>query len=106
LSDLLHGHAGDQDIMDQRRAVYAEFPLTGIEPQHRLALTLRNRFPRSDAVDIFARRINRLRSALRPLPVVLECTAALVLCFVDLTMRMQPPQRIIADRAQGNDLLT
>src|SRR6185312_11513242 len=56
-------------------------------------------------IDIFAGRIDRLRPTLRLLPVVLEGAPALILCVVDLPVRMQAPQRIAADRAQGNDLL-
>ena len=57
------------------------------------------------AVDIFAGRIHGLRAPLRPLPVVLEGAAAPILRLVDLAMRVQPAERIVADRAHRDDLL-
>jgi hypothetical protein len=38
LSNLLHGHSLDQDIVHQRRSVRAKLALRAVEPQHRLAL--------------------------------------------------------------------
>src|SRR5581483_9120020 len=98
LPDLLHAHAVDQDIMDDGRAIEAELALARVEPQHRLALAFRDRFPCLGAIDIFAGRIDGLRSTLCPFPVVLEGTSGLVLRFVDLAMRMQPTQGIVPDR--------
>ena len=51
------------------------------------------------------RGVDGLRSTLGPLPVVLEGTAGLVLRLVDLAVRMQTTQGIIANRPQGDDLL-
>ena len=106
LPDLLHGQAVDQDIMHQRRAVGAEFALGAVQPQHRLALAFGDRLAHLPAIDIFPGRIDRARAALGPLPVVLKRPPALVLRLVDLTMRMQAAKRIVADRAQRNDLLS
>jgi hypothetical protein len=92
--------------MHQRRTIGAEFALGAVEPQHRLALAFGDRLPRLSAIDIFARRIDRARPALGLFPVALECPPALVLRLVDLVMRVQPRQRIIAGRAQRNDLLS
>jgi hypothetical protein len=57
------------------------------------------------AIDIFAGGIDRLRAALGLLPIVLKRPAALMLRLVDLAMGVQPRQRIVADRAQGDDLV-
>jgi len=92
--------------MDQRRAVGAKFALNAVEPQYRLALAFGDRLPRPAAVDIFPRRIDRLRPALGLFPIVLECAAALELRLVDLAMRMQLPQRIVAQRPQRDDLFS
>src|ERR1700722_10141349 len=97
LSDLLHGHAQNQNLVHQRRAVGAEFMLGAVQPQHGLALALGDRFSPLPAVDIFARGIDRLRAALGLLPIVLKRPAALILRLVDLAMRVQPRQRIVAD---------
>ena len=91
LADLLHGHAENQHLMHQRGAVGAEFAFGAVEPQHRLALALGDRLAHLAAIDIFPRRIDRLRAALGLLPIVLERPAALVLRLVDLAMAMQPP---------------
>ena len=60
---------------------------------------------RTPAIDVFPGRIDGLWAALGLFPVVLKRPAALVLSFVDLVMRMQPAQRIVSKRAQGDDLL-
>src|SRR5882724_9356543 len=99
LPDLLHGHAQNQNLMHQRSANGAEFALGAVQPQHGLALAFRNRFPRLPAVDIFPRGIDRLWAALGFLPIVLESPPALVLRLVDLAVRVQPRQGVIADRA-------
>ena len=91
--------------MDQRRSVGAELALGAIEAQHGVALAFGDRFAPLHAIDIFPGGIDRLRPALRPLPVVLERASAAILRVVDLMMRMQPSQRIAADRAQGDDLV-
>jgi hypothetical protein len=91
LPDLFHRHAENQDLMHQRGAVGAEFALGAVQPQHGLALAFRNRLPRPPAIDIFPRGIDRLRTALGFLPIALKGPPALVLRFVDLTMRVQPP---------------
>src|ERR1700676_3715139 len=106
LPELLHRHALNQNLMHQRGAVGAEFALGTVQPQHGLALALRNRLPRLPAIDIFPRRIDGLRAALGLLPVVLKRPAALILRLVDLTMRMQPAQGIVADRAQRDDFFS
>jgi hypothetical protein len=91
--------------MHKRRAVGAKLALDAAEPQHRLALGLGDRLPLLHAVDIFARRIDGLWAALGFLPIVLERPPAPVLRLVDLAVRMQSAQRVVADRAQGDDLL-
>src|SRR5262249_40519859 len=40
LTDLLHRHAIDQDVVHERRSVSAEFALDPVQPQHGLALAL------------------------------------------------------------------
>jgi hypothetical protein len=67
LPDLLHGHAQNQDLMHQRRAVGAEFAIGAGKPHHRLALAFRDRLRHPPAKDIFACRIDRPRAA-RPSP--------------------------------------
>src|SRR5271169_3678803 len=106
LADLLHGHAQYQDLMHQHRTVSAEFALGAVEPQHRLALAFSDRLARARGIDIFARRIDRLGPAFGFLPIVLERPPALKLRLVDLTMAVQPPQRIVADRAQGDNFFS
>jgi hypothetical protein len=64
LSDLLHGHSLDQDIVHQRRSVRAKLALGAVEPQHRLALPFGDRLAPLHAIAIFAGGIDRLR----PLP--------------------------------------
>jgi len=90
----------------QRRAIGAEFALGAVEPQHGPALAFGDRLPCPSAIDIFPRGIDRLRAALGLLPVVLESPPALILRLVELAMRVQPAQGIIADRAQGDDFFT
>jgi len=92
--------------MDQRGAVGAEFALSAIEPEHGLALSFRNRLAHLSAIDIFPRRIDRLRSAFGLLPIVLKGPSALVLRLVDLAMAVQPAQGIVADRAQRDDFFS
>src|SRR6202047_530646 len=99
LADLLHGHAENQDLMHQHRAVGAEFALDAVEPQHRLALAFGDRLAHPSAIDIFAGRIDRLRAALGLLPIVLKSPPALVLRLVELVMAMQLAQGIVAERA-------
>lgn len=53
LSNLLHGHAEDQDIVHQRRTVGAEFMLGAIQAQRRLALPLGDRLASQAAIDIW-----------------------------------------------------
>lgn len=69
LSHLLQVHAVDQDVVHQRRSVGTELPL---DTQHGLALAFRDGLACLYAIDIFARGIDGLRPALRPLPVMLE----------------------------------
>ena len=83
--------------MHQRRAVGAEFALGAVQPQHRLALAFGDRLARLPAIDIFPGRIDRLRAALGLLPIVLKRPPALILRLVDLAMRVQPAERIVAD---------
>ena len=90
--------------MHQGCAIGAEFAFGAVEPQHRLALAFGDRLPRLSAIDIFARRIDGLRAALGLLPIVLKRPPALVLRLVDLAAAVQPAQRIVADRAQRDDL--
>src|SRR5262249_15660171 len=104
-ADLLQRHALDQNVMDERRSVGAELALDAVEPQRGLALALGDRHPRRAAVGIFASGITGLRPALGALPVALKRPAAAILSLVDLPMRMQPRQRIITNRAQGDDFL-
>src|ERR1700747_21781 len=104
LPDLLHGQALDQDVMHDGRAVQAKLALAIVEPEHRFALALGDRLARLCTIDIFTRGVDGLRSTLGPLPVVLEGTAGLVLRLVDLAVRMQTTQGIIANRTQGDDL--
>ena len=90
---------------NNRRAVGAELALASVEAKHRLALAFGDRFTQLPAIDIFPRRIDRLRAALGLLPIVLERAPALVLRLVDLAMAVQAAQRIVADRAQRDDLV-
>ena len=90
--------------MHQRRAVGAEFALGAVQPQHGLALAFGDRLPRPPAVDIFPRRIDRPRAALGLFPIVLKRPPAPILCLVELVMRVQPAQGIVAERAQRDDL--
>src|SRR5580693_9820580 len=105
LPDLIHGHTQDQYVVHQRRADRAEFMLGAVQPQHRLALALGDRLASLPAIDIFAAGIDRPRAALGLLPIVLKRPAALILRLVNLPMGVQPRQRIIADRAQRDDLV-
>src|ERR1700736_1878433 len=89
LAELLHGQPKNQDLMPQRRAVGAEFALDAVEPQQRLALAFGDRLPHPSAIDIFARRIDRLRAALGLLPIVLERPPTLKLRLVDLAVTVQ-----------------
>ena len=91
--------------MDQRRSIGTQLPLGAVEPQHYPALTLGDWLAGPHAIDIFAGGIDGLRSAFGPFPIVLKRATASILGFVDLPVRMQPRQRIIADRAQGDDLV-
>ena len=91
--------------MHQHGTVGAEFVLDAVEPQHRPALGFGDRLPPLAAIDIFAGGIDCARTALRFLPIVLEGTATPELRrLVDLTMRMQAAERVVADRAQRDDL--
>ena len=92
--------------MHQHGTVGAEFALDAVEPQHRPALGFGDRLPPLAAIDIFAGGIDRARTALRFLPIVLEGTATPELRLVDLTMRMQAAERVVADRAQRDDLVS
>src|SRR6266446_946555 len=76
LSNLLHRHPQNQNLMHQRRAVGAEFTLGAVQPQHCLALAFRDRLPRPHAVDIFPCWIDGLRSAFGLLPIILKCPQA------------------------------
>ena len=91
--------------MYQRRTVGAELTFDAIESQHCLALPLGDRLTCLPAVDIFPCRIDRARAALGLLPIILKGAPALILRFVDLAMRMQTTERIIADRTQRHDLV-
>src|SRR5665213_2308529 len=90
--------------MHQRRAIGAEFALGAIQPQYRLALAFGDRLPHLAAIDIFPAGVDRPRAALGFFPIVLKRPSAPVLRLVDLAMRMQPAQWIVADRAQRDDL--
>src|SRR5215213_226969 len=103
LPDLLRGHAQDQNFVHQRRAVGAEFALGTVQPQHRLPLTLGNWLPHLAAIDVFPGRIHRPWSTLGLLPVGLKSPATLILCFIDMTMGVHAAQRVVPNRAQGND---
>jgi hypothetical protein len=92
--------------MHQRRAIGAEFALGPVEPQHGLALALGDRLPPASAVDIFPGRIDRLRPALGLLPIVLKGSPALELRLVDMAMRMQLAQGIVAQRTQRDDFFS
>ena len=83
-----------------------EFAFGPVQPQHGLALALGDRLAALPAIDIFPGWIDRARSALGLLPIALERTPGLILRLVDLAMGMQASERIVADRTQGNDLLT
>src|SRR6201999_248035 len=72
----------------------------------RLALSLGDRLPHLAAVDIFPRRIDRLRPTLGLLPIILKRATALVLRLVQLAMAVQAAKRIVAKRAQRDDLFT
>jgi hypothetical protein len=61
LRDLRHGHAEDQNVMNQRRAVSAKFPLGVVQPSHGLALALGDRLPRLPAIDVLPGWIDRAR---------------------------------------------
>src|SRR6476620_6771868 len=89
--------------MHQHGAVGAEFALDTVEPRHRPALGFGDRLPPLAAIDIFPGRIDGAGTALRLLPIVLEGTATPELRLVDLTMRMQAAERVVADRAQRDD---
>ena len=89
--------------MHQRRAVRAKLAFGPVQPQHGLALALGDRFAALPAIDIFPGGIDRARSALGLLPVALERTSRLILRLVDLAVRMQASEWIVADRTQGND---
>ena len=91
--------------MHQRRAIGTELALDAVEAQHGLALAFRDRLAKLPAIDIFPAGIDRLRTALCLLPIVLEGTPALELRLVDLPMRMQFAQGIVAQRAQRDDLV-
>ena len=91
--------------MHQCRTVGTQLALDAVQPQHRLALAFGDRFAHLSAIDIFPGRIDRTRAALGLFPIVLERTACLVLRLVDLAMRVLPAERIVADRAQRNNLL-
>ncbi len=91
--------------MHQRGAVCAEFALDPVQPQHRLSLALGDRLARAGTIDIFAGRIHRLWAPLSPLPIVLEGAPAAVLRLVDLVVRVQPAERIAADRPDSQNLL-
>src|SRR6202022_3087054 len=104
LCDLLHRHAENQYLMHQRGAVGAALPPGAVQPQHGLALAFRDRLPAPAAVDIFPGGIDGARAALGLLPVALKRPPALVLRLVELAMAVQPPQEIVTDRAQRDDL--
>lgn len=103
--NLLHGHAPDQHVMHQRRAVRAQLAFGSVQPQHRFALALGDRFAALPAIDKFPGRVDRARSALGLFPVALERPPGLILRLVDLAVRMQAAERIVADRTQGHDFL-
>jgi len=63
--------------------------LDPIEPQHRAALPLGDRFARAPAIDIFARGVDRARAPLGLFPIVLKRAAAAILRLVDLMMAVQ-----------------
>jgi hypothetical protein len=91
--------------VDDGRSVGTELPLGAIQPQHRLTLAFGDRLAALRTIDMFAGRIDSPRSALRTFPVILEGAAATVLRIVDLSMRMQPTERIVTYRAERHDLL-
>ena len=76
-----------------------KFAFGAVQPQHRLALAFGDRFAHLPAVDIFPGRSDRTRAALGFLPIVLKGPPALVLRLVDLMMRVQAAERIVADGA-------
>jgi hypothetical protein len=85
--------------MHQHRAVGAKFAFDAVEPQDRPALSFGDRLAPLATIDIFAGGIDRARTALRLLPIVLEGATTPELRLVDLTMRMQPAERVVADRS-------
>src|ERR1700744_1957862 len=91
--------------MPQRGSIGPQLALDAVEPQHGLALAFRDRLPVLSAIDIFPSGIDRLRTELSLLPIMLKGPPALVLRLVDLAMGVQPRQRIVADRAQRDDLV-
>ena len=103
--DLLHRKAMHQDVMDDRRPVRAEFALGPVQPDHRLSLTFGHELAALRAVDMITRGVNGLRSPLRPLPIVLEGASRPILRFVQLLVRVQAAERIVADRSERNDFL-
>src|SRR5215510_346959 len=105
LAGLLHGHAQDQHFMDQRGAVCTELMLDPVEPNHGPALSFRDRLPALAAIDAFTRRINRLRAALRLLPIALERSPTAELRLIDLTVGVQFGQGIAPRRAQCDNPL-
>lgn len=103
LPNLLHRHAEDQNFVDQHRTVGPELVLGTLQPQDRLTLAFRDRLAPLAAIDIFARRIDSTRPALGLFPIALEGAASPILRIVDLAVRMQPTERIVADRAQRDN---
>src|SRR2546426_574566 len=85
--------------------VGTEFALGAVQPQHRLALAFGDRFAHLPAIDIFPGRIDRTWAALGLLPIVLKGPPALVLRLIDLAMRMQAAERIVAEGAQRDNFL-
>ena len=105
LTDFFHGQAENQNLMHQHRTVGAEFAARTVEPQHRPALVLGDRLARRRGIDIFPRRIDGSWAPLGLLPIVLKRSPAPELCLINLVVAEEPCERIVADRAQRDDLL-
>jgi hypothetical protein len=95
----------DQDIVHQRRTVGTELALRLVQPQYCLALALGDRLTPLPAINTFPGRIDCAGAAFGLLPIALERRPGLILRLVDLAMRMQTPERVVADRTQSDDLL-
>ena len=105
LTDLLHGQALNQHVMHQRRAVRAEFAFGPVQPQHGLALALGDRFAACPP-STYSRVGSTARGPRSAFSQSLwNARPRLILRLVDLAVRIQAGERIVADRTQGDDLL-